>query len=1145
MAEKFTEKSKIEQLAALSKVEGVVDKYMANSKTVLQVADRRSAAIKSGTYSTADQQDAANFSSQVDLANQIDNNQKLLDTILDDPNKSYYNEPRIVAARERVYQAQNSLRTKLTEVKEQSVTQVAYTPPEPTITRTATTDIDNSPNSEQFSGGEVSEQELSNLNNPEGIEAGETVDEPNRIDENTETDVSTGTAPASDDEAPTQIAVPIITVNPSEPDIDISTPLKNPLHSYASYTYGLSLHLLTAEEYNKIVSDGEYRPNRVLIASAGRYNNTPGESQFIRSPYFKEDFYFDRFNLETVIGLNAASRNSNAVNYDFTLVEPYGFTLIDRIIAQCNDPSINCNNYLDMPYLLQIDFFGINDQGEIEGKIPNTTKRIPIRLNQIDVNITERGTEYHIKGSPYGHSAFDLSTITTPANFEVQARTVGQFFSATEQSSVDQTKVQRETAQNSLYQTSEGKLVSNGQFVNTNELNSALLSLQTRIEIGLVKSYGTALNNWQKAAYDTGKIGANDKYFFKFLDKEIENSPFTSGPLSTPKDTGMSTITRTDSIKKSNLGANTNDYDPNLRIFQVNAGTYIDRVISWVIRNSQWMTDQISIPDGVADPEVYLQEQASKKNQPLWWFKVIPSVRLIKFDNVRKVWSREITYFIQKYRVENVKVDVGPQGTTKVPVKAYNYIYTGKNDDILDLDIKFNALYYNALTIYRNNLTKVVPPATATEEKIKDNPDNYKGSNQDPNAIMPLVMKPVTLDASGRASGGSITAKQVAVADLEESLMTLSQADMMNVQLKIIGDPQFIKQDELFWTPTNKELDLEAKTNPDPRLTFDGSLIMDKGEVYVSLVFKTPVDIDESTGMLRQDGKTNISLFSGMYRVLTVKNEFSKGQFLQTLNLVRLVRQGNLDYTHNKVETSDNRNSVPGQQAVLDDYLQGPDFDVSDSPNNQVALDTDDQSQSGQDINTDEDVTDVDSMADQEELAQINDEGETQAISTQNEPASVAPPPNSVAPVAQLPDGVTQDRFGSYQYKGLNLPPGVEPGSAEFNRSITAIDNQQTIQVQAVNPSTGQTATREFNGDWKASNISRAENNVEFAESELKRFDQKVNSGFFDRNGQGISAETQAKLDAARERYVADVAAAKSTLSQAKQGKVVLAPPSQ
>lgn len=797
-------------------------------------------------------------------------------------------------------------------------------------------------------------------------------------------------------------------------DVVKLTPIPNVLHQYASYTYGLSLHLLTADEYNKIVDKGEYTPTKVLIASAGRYNNTPGPTQFTRSPYFKEDFYFDGFSLDTVIGLNAESRSTNAIMYQFTLIEPYGFTLIDRIINLCNSPEIDCKNYLDMPYLLQIDFFGIDDSGQITGAIPNTTKRIPIRLNKMDVKISARGTEYAIRGVPYNHSAFDLTTVTTPGNFEVEAETIAQFFQSNEtQGDTTDTSDQRESAQGSLYVRNDGRIVGpEGQFVPVNTLNQSLLSIKTKRELGLIKSFGTALNNFQKAAFDDGKIQYNDRYVFNIIDPEqgpkLSTSPFTSGDISSHKNAGMvsidarSGLAKDDNTKKGDLGLNTNSYRPNKRLFQINAGTYIDQVISWVIRNSKWMTDQIVIPDGVEDVEKYLEDLKKQANQPLYWFKIVPSIKLLQFDNIRKVWAREITYHIQTYEVRNVKIAVGPGGTAgqqdnpKPPVKSYNYIYTGKNDDILDLDIQFNALYYNALTLYRTSTAKITQLASPGEAEKDENPKtNSIGVVQDPNAIMPMVMKPQILDARTTTGSGALTAKQIAVADLEASLLTLSQADMLHVKLKIIGDPSFIKQDELFWTPKANEQISENLVNADDRLTPDGSLKMDRGEVYVNLTFRTPVDLDETTGMMQFTnenilGPTQTSLFSGLYRVLKVSNEFRNGMFTQELNLIRLPRQDKLDYGNNKPPTSDNRNILLGQTAQMDNLMIGPDFTTSDSAKRST-VESDDTAQSAQEQQADNRNTPADRTAEQDDLVETRALAPEEPISVTNEPVTVPP----------------------------------------------------------------------------------------------------------------------------------------------------------
>jgi hypothetical protein len=164
------------------------------------------------------------------------------------------------------------------------------------------------------------------------------------------------------------------------------------------------------------------------VASAGRYNNTPGVNQFIRSSYFSEDFYFEDLTTNTVIGTNQHSRNTNAIEFNFNLMEPYGMTLINRLLDQANDPEMQCDNYLDMVYLLQIDFFASDDTGEIVGAIPGTTKRFPIKITQMNIKAGIRGSEYQISAVPYNHMAFEQTSVSTPANFEIAAGSVGEFF---------------------------------------------------------------------------------------------------------------------------------------------------------------------------------------------------------------------------------------------------------------------------------------------------------------------------------------------------------------------------------------------------------------------------------------------------------------------------------------------------------------------------------------------------------------------------------------------------------------------------------------------------------------------------------------------------------------------------------------------
>jgi len=116
---------------------------------------------------------------------------------------------------------------------------------------------------------------------------------------------------------------------------------------------------------------------------------------------------------------------------------------------------------------------------------------------------------------------------------------------------------------------------------------------------------------------------------------------------------------------------------------------------------------------------------------------------------------------------------------------------------------------------------------------------------------------------------------------LQRDLTSTSRGDMINIQLKIIGDPQLIKQDDLFYAQNIRP--------PTSQFTPNNSLYYDGGELYVNVIFQSPIDYDESTGLAIPNlGNYTYNLFNGIYKIITVDNIFRQGKFEQTLNLIRL-----------------------------------------------------------------------------------------------------------------------------------------------------------------------------------------------------------------------------------------------------------------
>lgn len=645
--------------------------------------------------------------------------------------------------------------------------------------------------------------------------------------------------------------------------------LDNVLHAYPSYTYGISLHLLSAKEYNEVVKTQSYIPKHVLIASAGRRDDIGGT--FPRSEFFNEDFYFTNLNMTTVIGMNAQSRATNAITVDFSINEPYGITLLNRIIDAAH--KLEAANYIDMPYLLQIDFYGINDAGELIGIIPNQTKYIPIKLIKMDIKTSVTGAEYQISAVPFNHSAYDLSTISNPIDVSVTASSVQSFFEEL---------------------VTDKKIVIDNMNERAEEENRLSQSSLPVTQVDKVRSYTSAINAYHTNIGATHKTTGIDTYTFEFHKDILEAGSFSLTAKNLDiRNTSMANEVTAPTTRQSNAGVNIklSNFSPDAQTFAINAGTSIDMVLNYVMKSSNFIQFQLKSPED-ANNNVSDFSKARKNDQPLQWYKIIPQITLGAYDQVHGTWARTIHYKVIPYIIYNVKTDEAPQGVTETPLKAYNYYHTGNNADILDLAIDFNFMYYTAITSYRNNASKATSVVDDGLSCLA-----YPISSSDPSVATPLRKKFVVTNVAADSGGGVITAADVTARDTEQALLPNAGADMLNVKLKIIGDPLFIKQDDIFYAPLMTRKGIQVDGDKDDRLTANGSIITDTGEVYVQILFRSPSDIDDITGMMKYDPKYQESVFSGMYRVLTVANSFAGGQFTQTLDLVRLPRQSKHDYT--------------------------------------------------------------------------------------------------------------------------------------------------------------------------------------------------------------------------------------------------------
>lgn len=794
--------------------------------------------------------------------------------------------------------------------------------------------------------------------------------------------------------------------------------LENILHQFPSYTYGISLHALSADDYNSMVKNQNYLPGNVLIASAGRYNNTLGSDQFIRNKAFGEDFYFEDLEIKTIIGLSERNRDTNAVNLNFKVIEPYGVTLFNRIIDVAQ--TMKVDNYLEMPYLIQVDFFGVDGEGNVQNPIPSITKRIPIRLIDFQINISNKGSEYSIQAIPYNHSAYFNHSMTTPVNFEIRAGTVADFF--------DNDKRSDYIAEIAKNEEREGQILTGYYDENGVRVLVPAYSFDktkgksfSTAAIYRVQSYAAALNAWQKDLENNNKIEFADEYEFSF-DPEIGLKTISNGNKVSSKEVPMSDKSRATTQRRGDAtGEATSVIDFNNKITQINAGTTIESVISRIVRNSNYILDQIIVPEDYGDNLARYQEaKKAVSNDPLKWFRIVPEIQILGYDKKRKSFARKIIYHVRTYEIRNLKVDFGPQGKASRPLKVYEYIYTGKNKDILDFDIQFNALFYTQVQAYRNKLMALSGAADDKELANDKEPKFDPRTGTDPNAVQPLTYKPDLGDQQDRATAQGQSTKASAAADLNRSMLSDARGDMIKLDLKIIGDPAFIKQDDIYYRPERRK----SKLNPDQKdlYTPNGSIITDTGEVYVQLTFRTPSDIDEETGLMKFDGRYETSVFSGLYRVLTVDNYFRQGKFEQSLTLIRLFDQSRFDYidkgskdtNKERLEALPIGQSATGISQITEGDPIGPDFRPVTN-DDQIGPATDSDPVEDQEA---DDAIDSTTRKEQNNLRSIDETADEIPINDRNPIQNTVPPGlEAFNPFGGVPSGADapsqQNSFGT------------------------------------------------------------------------------------------------------------------------------------
>jgi len=628
-------------------------------------------------------------------------------------------------------------------------------------------------------------------------------------------------------------------------------PQDNILDQYSSYTYSISIYLMTPEDYRRLMTSGQrYLPGYLLlIQSAGiptssgiqaqpgvaDVGEVPGQGPSLtqgRNQFFPLDYYLDDLEIKHFIAGKGSGLSHNVSEIRFKIFEPNGITLLPNLYRAVNQyvqqgggnsPATDTGNgnYAAQNYLMVLRWYGYDAQGNLLPPPPSTSgpnrtdtnaileKFIPFQFTNIKFRIANRITEYECQAvAPQNNINTAQGRGTVPYNVQLTATTLQNFFNGSVRFEDQQTQGQANTDQRESVPPNQGT-------------STAVAAPDPLLSTGLTQ----ALNSFQDELKRLGEITTPDQYEIRISHPAIaEAKVVPPGPVDRPTKPNV----------KAQSAAEARDGDKqfvrnNAKTISVTAGTSIVQVIDLAVRSSTYVIDQQKkiVTRDREGREVQIQ-QRNPNNAFAWYFIGVQATPIgNQQDPKRGDYAYKITYEIAPYGVNQMKSDYFPQGRFRGVQKRYPYWFTGENTQVLSYEQEINHLYY--LTVNSAQDPSTLPRGYRELERRIPSPNSAE---------------------TNQGQRGNPFEPGANAADF-----LYSPTDFSRVRLSIVGDPAWIAQGEIWNGVRSLRLQGNQPTDEDdpyfsPFLA-DGTINYDAREALFEVAFNHPADYDIDTGVIQ------------------------------------------------------------------------------------------------------------------------------------------------------------------------------------------------------------------------------------------------------------------------------------------------------
>ena len=668
--------------------------------------------------------------------------------------------------------------------------------------------------------------------------------------------------------------------------------IPNKLKQYSSFSTITTLASLSGAELAD--PDNTYRkngPQTVVLRSGGT------GTQQVRTSYERDlgitaEYFIDDIEIESILSPGPLVRQTNSTIIRFKIYEPYSMGLFLETLKNSVKESSGAVpvDYTTQPYLLMLEFIGYDSEGN---RLNTGIKRyIPIRFDNVEFDVTAGGSVYECSAYAYTDYAFSDEIQRIPEDVKLNGTDVAEVLQKGNRSlttilndkQLELKEGKSKKAADVFIISFPNQESSSGKSESDNANNSAT-----------TQGESNTVTVASDAAVEAEALEKKAEASFNAIGKSVlRDSVYDSGQNET-KDS-----------ENADEADDQNEGDSQSMVIEYKKGTKIVDIIEDIALHSEYGKKMSSL-----DPD-------TRGMIPFWRIEA-EVYQIQNEENVKQrgTFAKIFHFKVLEYKVHSSRLTSTTQSAPGFDIirdnipKEYNYIYSGKNDDIIDFNLRFNSAFFMGSQYDRflGNQDQQSDANASGESEETVTPQNAEPSNGDSDDT--IRTKETGGDDTSLNAGNFSNDPLTRISQQITEVIT-NGVDLIEAEMDILGDPYYI---------ADSGLGNYSSERTGSQTTSDGTIDYQYEETSLILNFKTPIDIDPDSGeyIFQGQGTAPVRRFSGVYRINTITNSISGNKFTQKLSMHRMRNQEGAPTELTKFVTEDG-----GESDVVAINYNGP-----------------------------------------------------------------------------------------------------------------------------------------------------------------------------------------------------------------------------